>query len=508
MWYAARSLYFFVPTLGQRDAVANRLIKLLPNRATPGRFYKLATADGVVSLAMDSVVAPAIDESRMCATAIISTPAPDRVRDVMVPRGIWLDDYRLNPVVLWEHGLAGITTPIAKSEHADGRMAIEVFDDRVEGTAYHTSKNQESANIFGLLAERIVRASSIRAGDNSKSSLSRGPDGQAVMVVSWWPLIEWSWGMVGVNPETVTKVLDRGRINGDKLAPTIRKSLIPFAAKVRTDTKKPPLPLTSKLQKTLAGKKKTMEPNEAEQLQARLAELSPDELAAELEAAKTEGDAELVKLIEGALAKGKTDKPGEEVPPEESADSLDGAPPSARFLSMLHGKLASVVSEAESLAHTYENPEAQELVKGVIDQIKSSLGSMATSFLGITGKAFSADAGKCDECKDDEGKEDELQLMKTWIAEGGVRPLQAQGHAAQLKAIARQKTLTLNDQATLAAVAAIFTQGVGQQRARIKSLAAQKNTPAPVAAPVIVSVADEIAAARAAREKLAAILPK
>lgn len=473
--------------------MASRFISSLPSTSQPGRFYKLASADGVVSLAMDTISAPAIDESRMCATAIISTPTPDRVRDVMLPRGIDLTDYRLNPVVLWEHGLAGITTPIAKSEHADGRLAIDVFDDRVEGTAYHTSKNQESANIFGLLAERIVRASSIRAADNSKSKLSRDAHGKPVVVVEWWPLIEWSWGMVGVNPETVTKVLDRGRINGDKLAPSIRKSLLPYAARVRSDTRKPPLPL----KKSLRGK--TMDPNqdENEQIKARLAELTPEELQAELASAQESGDEELAGMIQEALggagggdAGGKTE--GAET---EAEDSLDGAPPSARFLSMLHGKIAALVAEAESLSHTYENPDVQELAKNTIAQLKTGMGEMATAFSGITGgKALGCEGGKCDD-------EKEMELMKTWIIEGGLRPLQARGHAARLKTIAGQKTLSLDDQATLSAFSAIFSQAVGEQRR--KSLAAEEERrKSQAVTPPVVSLEEDLKAASEIRKSL------
>src|SRR4051812_41355949 len=82
-----------------------------------GRIYKLAP--GV--MALDTVSDAAIDESAMSATAIISTPTPDRVRDSMVPRGCLLDDYKNNPVVLWEHGF-NLSLPIGKSEDPSGNL--------------------------------------------------------------------------------------------------------------------------------------------------------------------------------------------------------------------------------------------------------------------------------------------------------------------------------------------------------------------------------------------------
>lgn len=62
----------------------------------------------------------------MSARAIINTPREDREGDVIVPRGVLLENYRKNPVVLWEHGLGEITRPIAKCQHSNGELALEV----------------------------------------------------------------------------------------------------------------------------------------------------------------------------------------------------------------------------------------------------------------------------------------------------------------------------------------------------------------------------------------------
>lgn len=60
----------------------------------------------------------------MSARAVINTPREDREGDVIVPRGVHLDNYRNNPVVLWEHGLGELTRPIAKCQQPDGKLAL------------------------------------------------------------------------------------------------------------------------------------------------------------------------------------------------------------------------------------------------------------------------------------------------------------------------------------------------------------------------------------------------
>ena len=55
---------------------------------------------------------PVVDERLMSARAIINTPREDREGDIIIPQGVQLDNYRNNPVVLWEHGLGEISRPI------------------------------------------------------------------------------------------------------------------------------------------------------------------------------------------------------------------------------------------------------------------------------------------------------------------------------------------------------------------------------------------------------------
>jgi hypothetical protein len=77
-----------------------------------------------------------IDAQLMSARAIISTPCEDREGDIIVPKCVHLENFSKNPVVLWEHGLGEITRPIAKCQHPDGNLVLEVEEDQIVATSY------------------------------------------------------------------------------------------------------------------------------------------------------------------------------------------------------------------------------------------------------------------------------------------------------------------------------------------------------------------------------------
>ncbi len=186
-------------------------------------------ADG--SLLRGQVVSPSVDIQRMRATAIICTPAVDREQEVILPEGVDFTNYVLNPTVLWEHGLDSvITVPIAKCEDSSGKLALRMNGNRLEGDAYFTNKVRESEQIFDLIVEKIVRATSIHViptGGKKKASIN----GVNATVYPQSSMVEWSWGRLGVNPEAVLKMLNKGRLAGSAIVPALAKSLQPFAAK-------------------------------------------------------------------------------------------------------------------------------------------------------------------------------------------------------------------------------------------------------------------------------------
>jgi hypothetical protein len=178
------------------------------------------------SLLRGQVTAPSVDIQRMKATAVICTPAVDREYEVIVPSGIEFADYVRNPVVLWEHGLdPGISVPIAKCEDTSGKLALRMNGDNLEGDSYFTNKVRESEQVFDLIVERIVRATSVHVmpipGTKKKASVN----GVQAMVYPKSKMVEWSWGRIGVNPEAVAKILNKNRLAGSAICESLAKSL-------------------------------------------------------------------------------------------------------------------------------------------------------------------------------------------------------------------------------------------------------------------------------------------
>lgn len=160
----------------------------------------------------------------MSARAIINTPREDREGDIIIPQGVQLDNYRNNPVVLWEHGLGEISRPIAKCQHPDGTLALEVSENEISAISFFTDKCLESLQIFHLIAEGLVRATSVRALP-IKSAIRKTSNAGTGIILEAWELIEWSWGALGVNPDAIARTLDRGTIEGRKITQPLLKSL-------------------------------------------------------------------------------------------------------------------------------------------------------------------------------------------------------------------------------------------------------------------------------------------
>lgn len=186
------------------------------------------------SLLRGQVTSPSIDIQRMKASAIICTPAVDREQEVIVPTGIDTSDYARNPVVLWEHGLdPGISIPIAKCEDSSGKLALRLNGEAMEGDAYFTNKVRESEQVFDLIVERIIRATSIHVMPIPGTKKRTTVNGVPATVYPQSSMIEWSFGRIGVNPEAVLKLLDKNRLAGSVISECLAKSLRPFAAQPR-----------------------------------------------------------------------------------------------------------------------------------------------------------------------------------------------------------------------------------------------------------------------------------
>jgi len=311
---------------------------LLHNRQRrPGSFYKL---DG--SLAIDTPPLDAsVDLDAMAATAIISTPAKDRVNDVLIPTGCNLDNYRLNPVVLWNHGFDSASQPIGRSEDADGNLSVRISDKAVEATCYFSQRSLIAAQVFELIAEKIIRATSVRENP-IKSYMQMGDDREQLLVVEEWELIEWSWVDVGCNPEAVAKALSRNRLAGKPIVEPLFKSLSLSAPEpaVKGRGWSPPVkgkPVT-KSTKTKA------DPPE-------------DEDRPEDEEEQTAGD-------------------GDEPPPDEQ-EHKGAVPQGATMLSEMHSYLSAGIAKFEADIAACEQPDVKEAATQTVEAMRGLLATNA-----------------------------------------------------------------------------------------------------------------------------------
>jgi HK97 family phage prohead protease len=96
---------------------------------------------------------------------VCSTGKPDRSGDVVVQRGIDLDAYRKNPIVLWNHSA---DVPIASS------IEIDVKGDQLQATVQFPpeGEDEDSDWVYGKIKAGIVNATSIGFIPKSYSPLN------------------------------------------------------------------------------------------------------------------------------------------------------------------------------------------------------------------------------------------------------------------------------------------------------------------------------------------------
>lgn len=373
-----------------------------------GRFCKTA---GGLTLATQSQ--PYVDESAMSAKATINTPREDREGDIILPMGVQLDNYRANPVVLWEHGLGSIDRPIAKCVTPEGDLALTITEDEITAISYFSEKCIESLQVFHLIAEGLVRATSVRA-EPIKSFAHKTKDGVMGLTLEVWDLVEWSWGCMGVNPDAVAKILDRGTIEGDKIAPCILKSLTAVAPKPADFFKGITLP-----------KVKTM-----------------------AEDTTNEDDKTKTELPEDKNKMEEPEAPTEEEIPVEDLERMDDmmmeedditVPMGSKVLRSAYSALKTIKSELEAAAGPLENPEVKQLVEELVAQVDD----MQKVIDGCHSKSYSEqDAlSKMDVAEAEESADAAMKSLKSFLSQGNNKYKLA-GLRTEMKSFSGCKNLT------------------------------------------------------------------
>ncbi len=179
-----------------------------------------------------------VDEAAMSATFTVTTEAPDRVGDVVLSSGIDLRHYRTNPIFLYDHGM-DLTLPIGKAEDPQGNLCVfpDLVNRRTIATCFFSQRIKEAEQIFALVVEKILRATSI--GFNPLSSpvrrSSQEPNDNSLepgYLFERIDLLEISVVRTPAQPQAtlLRSILSKNRLAGYPIAESIRKSLEPLAA--------------------------------------------------------------------------------------------------------------------------------------------------------------------------------------------------------------------------------------------------------------------------------------
>lgn len=416
---------------------------LLPYRR-PGTLYKLF-ADKP-SLAMDTMVDPEVDTAKMSATAIICTPALDWDDEIILPEGVeWESRYKSNPVVMYEHGfIPDFALPIGKSESPDGQFTVRLAEGGIEATSYFTNKSYQSAQIFDLIVEKIVRASSIRVDPDESAARQEIKDTKRCTVYPKSSMVEWSWCAMGANPEALAKVLGRNRLAGSPIIESLAKSLRPMLPQRRLFT---------------GGWSPEPEENDVTTTPTNPAKPEGDK-AKSLK--KDIGDAAAgAPLRDKGLEGGEAEEPAlEDEGPKES--------PSAQVLGAIHSSLQGLLSNIAAAANTYENPDA-------ISFVNDTLVPVLTDLAGQVDAAYSACSGgksMAPESGDQEPPDEDV--MKSWLAGNRSRGLQLGGYASRLQLLATAKNLQPDQRLTVTGIVKHLRDLTAKARTEVKPVASSE----------------------------------
>lgn len=165
----------------------------------------------------------------------ISSPNPDRSNDVVMPKGVVLDNFERNPVVAAFHRYD--RAPIGKAEE------IRVTDDGITAKVVFTPKgiNPEADMIYELNREGYMNAWSI--GFMPKEWDDRPEGGK---LFRKWELYEFSAVLVPDNPDALTFIRSKG-FDPDKIIEEQKKVVKKKKAKKTKKAKKEVIEITKAL---------------------------------------------------------------------------------------------------------------------------------------------------------------------------------------------------------------------------------------------------------------------
>jgi len=148
-----------------------------------------------------------IDESERTIQAVISSAMIDRDREVLLPKGVELDNYLKNPVVLWAHDHHSL--PIAKA------VGIWRGREQLRAKAQFPPKGESSFsdNVYNLYKGGFLKAFSVgfipkKWHEPSEKEVEKTPAwANADRIYDEWELLEFSAVPVPANPDALAQAV-------------------------------------------------------------------------------------------------------------------------------------------------------------------------------------------------------------------------------------------------------------------------------------------------------------
>lgn len=415
----------------RRHTAGKGLMRAMSPEPTSDPYATAAAATAILDspIYFDETV---VDRDKMCIGPItISTIDEDRYEDVIEPLGGQWDNYEKNPIIMLDHGLDH-KLPIGKSMDEDGNLTIVVGKTQIDATGYFSKSSPEAYQAFGLVAEGILRGTSIHVTPLQAFRRSEGTPagGRPGFLVTEWEMIEWSLGAIPVNPNCLAKVFDTaesllstGRIGGDALLEPIRKLLSPLAPKRTKQQVRGHSPSEEPIMATALDLSLSFDPA------APLAEFKKT-LAAALPAG---APAALRKAVEGMSEEGNIVPLTKDEGEPDADDRTEGERQTAAHLEALRG-------HAENLTHGVTKVEHPE--------VKEHLGSHAETIQGMIGetekamKMYYPDSDSLKKTEDEPDEKEKEANLEKFIRGGRPNQLRLAGMAHSLRTLAMAKNIS------------------------------------------------------------------
>lgn len=161
----------------------------------------------------DTCKVASIDEAERTVTAVISSDAIDRDREILLPKGIRLERFERNPVVLWSHDAS--SPPIAKA------LWVKKGAKRITAKLKFavTERAEEVWQLFkdGFLHAFSVGFMPLKGHTPTPDEIKKTPEwAEARYIIDEWELLEFSPVTVPANPDALMLACKNGKIHISK----------------------------------------------------------------------------------------------------------------------------------------------------------------------------------------------------------------------------------------------------------------------------------------------------